>query len=158
MDRNLWLVRGGENGCFEDAALSNGVMIAGWSELGDLSEFTRKSDIREKLTKCYPDITKSKASHWIPQIWYFCNEIRIKDIISMPIKSKPYAMIGVVEGNYQYINNEKYHHIRKVKWFKKKVFRLEIDDDIRYSLGCLGAICKVRKENAAGRILKTLSN
>ena len=51
-----WLVRGGELGEREEIALREGLVIAGWNELGDLSGCSSRESIRHALKLTYPEV------------------------------------------------------------------------------------------------------
>jgi restriction system protein len=154
----LWLMRGGERGCYEADAINHGLAIVDWSELGDLSLLQDKEEVRKSLQINYPNITMSRISRWIPQIWYFRSEISVGDLLAMPLKGKRFFSIGEVSGNYEFLSGDiqPYKHVRKVSWFDHEIYRADLDDDLRYSLGCLMTICKIKRENAAERIREML--
>lgn len=52
---SLWLVRGGENGCFETVALRKGLTVVNWAKLPSFMSFENKSQIKEALREQYPD-------------------------------------------------------------------------------------------------------
>jgi restriction system protein len=155
---NLWLMRGGENGCFENDALKFGLAIANWSKLGDLSLLNDKESVRNALQKNYENIATSRINRWIPQIWYFRSRISVGDLLAMPIKRKRFFFIGEVVGNYEFLGegDQPYKHVRKVNWFDTEVQRADLDNDLRHSLGCLMAICKIKRDNAVERIREML--
>jgi restriction system protein len=155
---NLWLLRGGEKGCFEDDALRHGLAIVDWSELGDLEKLIDKSDLKFALIKHYPNVALTRISRWVTQIEYFRSEIAVGDLVAMPRKGKGYFSIGEVTGEYKFLKcgEQQYRHVREVAWFETYVYRAEMDNDLRYSLGALMTICKIKKENAVERIRKML--
>jgi predicted Mrr-cat superfamily restriction endonuclease len=151
---SLWLMRSGEKGCYEQDALKQGLAIVDWSKLGDLSRIEKKEDVRNALLKKYPSIPLTRISHWIPQVWYFCSEISIGDLLAMPIRNKKCFKIGEVIGNYKHISGgrQPYHHVRKTKWFEREILRADLDDDLRHSLNCHRTICAIRRERAEERV------
>jgi restriction system protein len=155
---SLWLLRGGEKGCFEDDAIKHGLAIVDWSELGDLRQLADKDDLKFALNNCYPKVAPTRTRRWVPQIWYFRSEIIVGDMVAMPRKGKGHFSIGDVTGKYEFRNGDDktYKHVRKVAWYETDVPRSEMDDDLRYSLGCLMTICKIKRENAEERIREML--
>jgi restriction system protein len=155
---SLWLMRGGEKGCFEDDAIKHGLAIVDWSELGNLKRLSDKDDLKVALNRCYPKVAPTRISRWIPQIWYFKSEIAVGDLVAMPRKGKGYFSIGEVTGEYEFLHvgDQPYKHVRKVAWHETDVPRSKMDDDLRYSLGCLMTICKIKRENAEERIREML--
>jgi restriction system protein len=151
-------MRGGEKGCYEADALSHGLAIVDWSELGDFACLKNKEDLKSSLQKHYPIIPATRITRWVPQVWYFRSDIKVSDLLAMPMKGKRYFLIGEVVGDYEFLgeNNQPYKHVRRVSWFEREVYRADLDDDLRHSLGCLMTICKIKRENAAERIREML--
>lgn len=81
-----WLVRGGSDGEFEDSALREGLVIAGW-ECGDLTSAAGKQDIRRELVRAYPDESKATIGNWTGQLWRLVGEIKDQDFV-VPGKSQ----------------------------------------------------------------------
>jgi restriction system protein len=154
----LWLLRGGEKGCFEKDSLNLGLAITNWSKLGDFSKYMNKDEIRSALIEAYPNVALTRINKWNFQIRYFRGEISIGDLLAMPIKYQHFFRIGEVIGDYQYLSGstKKYKHVRKVKWLEPKIKRPNLDDDLRNSLNYHGTICAINKERAAQRILEML--
>ena len=89
---SLWLVRGGENGCFETVALRKGLTVVNWAKLPSFMSFENKSQIKEALREQYPDARDSQITRWFSQIWSFRSVISIGDLIGMPIKGKQHFL------------------------------------------------------------------
>jgi hypothetical protein len=53
-----WLVRGGEHGEREEMALARGLAIAGWEELGDISDCETREGIRWRPEPASPLTTE----------------------------------------------------------------------------------------------------
>jgi restriction system protein len=66
-----WLVRGGEHGEREEIALSRGLVIAGWEELGSISDCESREGIRQALTATYPEVSDKVIGNWTGQLWRF---------------------------------------------------------------------------------------
>jgi restriction system protein len=74
-----WLIRGGRNGEREATALGEGIVIAGWDQLGDLSGCDTKDEIRQALVLAYPSEGKATLANWTGQLWRFAKEIQDGD-------------------------------------------------------------------------------
>ena len=90
----------------------------GWSALGDLSELniSTKKDI-EKLLKEHPpyDSNNSLASRKAGEIYNFLEKINHGDII-LAQEGSSIQGIGIVSGDYEYVEGKTFPHTRKVTW------------------------------------------
>ncbi len=97
-----------------------------------------------------------KAANQVGQIWRFIHEIKVGDLVALPLKTQSSIVLGKVEGEYEYkelANNIK--HIRRVKWIKT-LPRSAFDQDILYSLGAFLTVGKIERNDAENRIKKLL--
>ena len=153
----LWMVRAGKYGEQENTIFENNVFAVEWNELGDLSKIKSKDELKELYQKIYTDNSKNRMASHISQIWRFVHEIKIGDLVSIPLKTKNNIMFGIVEGEYKYQKlSENVKHTRKAKWIKE-IPRTEIDQDLLYSFGSLLTVCQIKKNNAERRIKQLLS-
>lgn len=130
---NLWLVRAGAHGEQEQIALDENVVTMGWNEFQNLSNVKRRDDLVTIYKKLYPDASKYKAGNEIGQLWRFIHEIKLGDLVAIPLKTESSIAIGEVTGNYEYkeLSND-VRHIRRVKWLKT-LPRSAFDQDLLYS-------------------------
>src|SRR5258708_19213286 len=84
-----WLVRGGELGEREEIALREGLVIAGWNELGDLSGCSSRESIRHALKLTYPEVADNVISNWTGQLWRVPRQIATADPLLMPPAPRP---------------------------------------------------------------------
>lgn len=49
-----WMVRAGADGEREDVSISEGLTVAGWPEVGDLTGCMTPGDLKAELAKAYP--------------------------------------------------------------------------------------------------------
>jgi len=153
----LWMVRAGKYGEQENIIFENNVFAIEWNELGDLSKIKSKDELKEIYQKIYTDNSKNRMVSHISQIWRFVHEIKIGDLVSIPLKTKNSIRFGTVEGEYKYQKlSENVKHTRKAKWIKE-IPRTEIDQDLLYSFGALLTVCQIKKNNAEKRINQLLS-
>lgn len=153
----LWMVRAGKYGEQENIIFENNVFAVEWNELGDLSKIKTKDELKEIYQKIYTDTSKNRMATHISQIWRFVHEIKIGDLVSIPLKIKNSIMFGIVEGEYKYQKlSENVKHTRKAKWIKE-IPRTEIEQDLLYSFGALLTVCQIKKNNAERRIKQLLS-
>ncbi|GAA0520554.1 hypothetical protein GCM10011581_10880 [Saccharopolyspora subtropica] len=150
-----WLVRGGRDGEREDRALSSGLVIAGWTEVGDLSGSTTKADVREHIERSYPHESKARVANWTGQLWRLVSEMQEGDHVVMPLKTRPQQIaIGRVSGPYRFDSTAPpgFQHVRPVDWIRKDVPRDAVQRDLLDSMGSLLTICRLQRFGAARRV------
>ena len=100
--------------------LNNNVIAISWKEIGDLSliEADREA-FKEKYKIAYPDSKPQSVPNSAGMLFRFVHEIKIGDYVVFPSKFDRMINIGVVEGEYTYVeSNSEYVQRRKVKWIK----------------------------------------
>lgn len=146
-----WMVRGGRQGHREEAALREGKALIGWEDLGDLSGLSRE-EIRDALNDAYPDESNHLIGNWTGQLDRFVNEMRVGDIVVMPMKSDGMLAIGTIQSDYEFDDSGSDEHYRVVDWTRSDVDRTTLKHDIRASLGSLLTICELGRFGAAQRL------
>ncbi|MFJ4159598.1 CBS domain-containing protein [Microbacterium testaceum] len=151
-----WMVRGGRQGQREQVALSQGRAIVGWSEVGDLSGKSRE-EIREGLTAVHPDESNQLIGNWTGQLDRFVNEMRIGDVVVMPLKSDRTLAIGTVRSDYNFDDDGEGEHFREVDWHRSDVERTSLKHDLRASLKSLLTICELTRFGSVDRLEAVLN-
>lgn len=100
--------------------LKNNVMAIGWHEFGDLSKVAAT---REAFKEHYAQVYSNDKPGAIPtsagMLYRFIYEIKIGDYVVFPSKIDRMVNIGIIEGEYTYVDSEKeYVQQRSVKWLK----------------------------------------
>lgn len=110
-----WVYAPGEGSYMWDDFYKRGVMAIGWNEIGDLSLFKNKSEIKEAMKKIYgPNLSYQNATH---ATWQFANEMKVGDIIFVKKGRSQLIGRGIVTSDYFYDSEaEEYNHIRIVNW------------------------------------------
>lgn len=100
--------------------LKNNVIAIGWHDFGDLSKVTATRDaFKEHYAQVYPNDKPGAIPTSAGMLYRFIHEIKIGDYIVFPSKVDRMVNIGIVEGEYTYVDSEKeYVQQRKVKWLK----------------------------------------
>jgi restriction system protein len=149
----LWLVRSGPRGERETFALQNKVVVIGWDEVPDLSQFASREALLNQLEKVYPDKGKRTLITWLNQLWAFAKEIEEGDLVAMPSKAESVVHFGKVIGPYRYISNnpEGTKHQRPVEWLTA-IPRKELDKDLLYSLGAYLTVARIQRNRAEERV------
>ncbi|CAL9561955.1 CBS domain-containing protein [Streptomyces sp. enrichment culture] len=150
-----WVVRAGENGERERAALQDGVLVVGWDRLkmGDLADTSTRDDIRAAVAAAYPDEGPYTVGNWTGQLYRFVHEIQRGDLVVLPLKSLLVA-IGRVTGDYEYRADatEGLRHVRRVEWLVTDLDRQSIQSDLLDSMGSLLTVFELSRFGAAERV------
>ncbi|MEV5967769.1 hypothetical protein AB0L70_38735 [Kribbella sp. NPDC051952] len=149
-----WMVRAGRSGERAEAAIAEGLAIAGWVELGDLSEVKTRSELREVVRASYPDRGNTVIGNWTGQLWRFISRIQVGDLLVLPRNSDQIA-IGTVTGAYEYraAADPNLRHVRPVKWFRTDVSRADdVLPDLQNSMGSLLTVFGLKRHDAVRRI------
>lgn len=110
-----WLYAAGDGSANWQQDQADGVMAIGWADLGDLSDYSSKEDIRRKMKELYGDTSSYKNQ--VLATWQFANEIKPGDIVFVKKGRKQVVGRGIVEGEYVYDSERgRYCNIRSVRW------------------------------------------
>lgn len=115
---HYWIYAPGDGADHWDEFYNAGIMGLGWDEIGDLSKYNSKSDMRQAMKeKIDPTRSFKNDAH---ATWQFTNEMKPGDVIFA--KKGMYRVIGrgVVSSDYEYDEDrDSYRNIRQVKWTDK---------------------------------------
>lgn len=115
---HYWLYAPGHGAEMWDEFYGKGIMAIGWSNLGNLNDYTNKKEIQLKLQEINDD--NSKFFNDVHALWQFTNEINIGDVIFVKKGMGEIIGRGIVESDYQYDESLGYYpNFRKVKWTHK---------------------------------------
>ncbi len=118
-----WLYAPGRNAYKWEEFYDAGIMAIGWGELGDLSSFSTKKSIQEKMREIFGE--SSSHMHSVHATWQFVHEVKPGDIVFVRQGSKPSSVSiigrGVVSSEYKYdkMLEDEFKHIRNVEWTHK---------------------------------------
>ncbi|NCC59270.1 MAG: EVE domain-containing protein, partial [Synergistales bacterium] len=73
-----WLYAPGANASFWDEFSSSGIMGIGWDELGDLSQYKSKEDIKGAMMQIWGEGKNYRND--VHAVWQFANEVRKGDV------------------------------------------------------------------------------
>jgi len=124
--RRYWTLSAGEGGEMWEDFYENGIAAIGWDDLGDLTAYKNKDDLRAKLKELWPaDTDKKNDTH---ACWQFAHEIAVGDVIFAKQGFSKLFGYGVVESDYIFDDSRpNYHHVRKVKWYSKGEWEMPED-------------------------------
>lgn len=110
-----WLYAPGEGARMWEGFYERGVMGLGWAELGDLSAYATKEEMRQRLVETRDDNTSQTNS--ARAVWQFANEIKPGDVIFVKKGRSEILGRGIVAGDYVYDpDGGHYPHTREVTW------------------------------------------
>ena len=112
---DYWMYAPGENASKWQDCQNEGIMCIGWNDLGDLSKYNDREDMRMDIKKYYP--TDGSAKNDSLAVWQFSREIKEGDIVFAKKGMTKIVGKGVVTSNYIFdASRNDFKHIRKVKW------------------------------------------
>ena len=110
-----WLYAPGHGASEWQKFYKKGIMAIGWDEIGDLTQYASKDEIKQALkTKINPNYTYRNDAH---ALWQFSREMKPGDVVF--VKKGKFALIGrgVVQSKYYFDPKIKdYCNVCKVKW------------------------------------------
>ncbi len=147
------MVRAGADDERATFSLSEGLTIAGWPEVGDLSGCKTPGDLKVELAKAYPRENPRVLGNWRGQLWRFRTVMSPGDLIVLPLKTGDIA-IGCLTGDYQFRAEAApgLRHVRTVTWKRTDVPRSELRADLRATLGSLLTVSELRRLDAVKRL------
>ncbi len=156
----LWVARAGKYGEREQFALDNNVVAVGWPDVPDLSGIGDREQLLELLSQTYPDHKLNTIKNWMGQLWIFAREIKVGDIVALPMKTRSAVAFGRITGDYRHDPNAPVdaRHQRPVKWINTDIARIKIEQDLRFSLGGAMTVFAVKRNNAEARLTALLEN
>lgn len=120
----------------ENLMLQHNVMAIGWDEFGDLRILppTREA-YKEHYAEVYPGVKKGQIPTSAGMLFRFAHEVAIGDYVVFPTKADRKINIGIIESDYEFVDDGKgYPHRRKVTWLKH-ISRTAFSQGALYELG-----------------------
>ena len=115
---HYWIYSPGDAASYWDEFYSKGIMGIGRDEIGDLSVYNNKTEIKEAMKEKFgPSQSYMNDAH---ATWQFANEMKPGDIVFAKKGMHLVVGRGVVESDYEYdALRTHYKNVRKVKWTHK---------------------------------------
>ena len=115
---HYWIYAPGDGAMYWDEFYSAGIMGIGWDDIGDLSAYNTKSEMRQAMQeKIDPSRSFKNDAH---ATWQFVNEMKPGDIIFAKKGMHQVIGRGVVGSDYEFDpQRDHYKNIRLVKWTHK---------------------------------------
>lgn len=153
---NVWLVRAGKHGQYEQKFLQEKKIYVTWDGLTvDLVSLANRDQLVGEMEGKYPTVKKKTLINWASQVWPFAFGMQIGDWVIIPSKSQPSLYIGEITGDYQYHSDgpNPFFHSRSIKLIGDGIPRSHFGQDILYSLGAFLTICRIKRNNAVERLM-----
>jgi len=113
---SYWTYAPGEKACMMKECVDKDLMMLGWDELGDYSDFKNKTEIKAAIKANYKDASNDPFNSAY-SIWAFIHELKIGDIVYAKDGGSKIVGRGVVTGGYYYDDEAKsYKNRRSVRW------------------------------------------
>jgi len=151
----IWLMRAGSHGEYEQKFIQENRVYVTWDELNvDLSRVANWQELISTMTDFYRNDKPKTVLNWASQIWPFAQEMKIGDVVVLPLKSQPAIQIGEITSDYHYEPGAQnpFFHWRSVKWIGEAIPRDNFGKDLLYSFGAFMTICRIQRNNAEQRI------
>ena len=128
-----WLYAPGKRACKWEEFYARGIMGLAWGEVGDLTAYANKEDLKAQMLQTYPENGAQKND--IHALWQFANEIKPGDVIFAKRGTTQIIGRGVVTGEYVYdADADHYPNIREVRWTDKGTWSLDEPWPVRKTL------------------------
>lgn len=148
----LWIVRAGRHGERELEAITQGRLLPGFGEVGDLTALKDREAILSALIATYPTEGANTLKNFAAQLNQFVNTISVDDLVVLPRKVTSGVAIGRVTGSYLYAPTSAAPHTRAVEWLNDAVPRDAFAKDLRHSFGAFMTVCEVKRNEALARV------
>lgn len=116
---HYWIYSPGDNACKWDEFYESGIMAIGWGEIGDLSLFASKDEMKKKMKATYdPTLSYKNAAH---ATWQFANDMKEGDVVFVKKGMHQVVGRGVVSSDYEYDDerDDEYKNERQMDWTNK---------------------------------------
>lgn len=157
----IWLMRAGSHGEYEVKFFQENRVYVTWDELEvDMKRLDQKSKLFDTMTEIYTEVKPKAITNWVSQLWPFAHEMKVGDLIIMPLKTQRAITVGEISGEYQFEPKgpSPFFHWRAVKWVAEAVPRSHFGRDLLNSFGAFLTICRIQRNNAEARILAMRAN
>ena len=115
---HYWIYSPGEGAGIWDECYSKGIMAIGWDEIGDLSQYASKTEMKKAMKENIdPERSYMMAAH---ATWQFANEMKPGDIVFAKRGRSTVIGRGVVTSDYEFDDaRDDNKNVRGVNWTHK---------------------------------------
>lgn len=121
--RRYWLIAPGEGARYWQQWLDQNIAAIGWNEIGDLSQYGSKEDMRKALSGFFPDENQSVVAS---MLWNFYRNMAEGDIVFAKLGRSEIIGWGIVgQGGYHYdLEKSELGNLQQIEWREKKAVKL----------------------------------
>lgn len=113
-EERYWVISPGQNAKFWNDFKENNIIAMGGDEIGDLTIYSDKESIREKLVQLYGETSRKNDAL---AMWEFCNVMKEGDYVFAKKGISEIIGYGKIVSKYIFDESrEEYKHVRKVEW------------------------------------------
>ena len=113
--QRYWLYAPGEKARLWDEFSREGIIAIGWEDIGDLTQYETKSDVKQAVNQLWND-GKDHRNDTLA-LWQFCNEMQPGDIVYAKRGVSKIIGRGVITGEYGFHpEREEYRNVRHTNW------------------------------------------
>lgn len=114
-ETHYWIYSAGQGSHKWEEFYEKGIMAVGRSKIGDITNYSTKSEIKEALKNHYDENqTYKNAGH---ALWQFANEVQKGDVIFVKKGISRIIGRGIVSSDYYFDDSlADYQNIRRVEW------------------------------------------
>lgn len=156
----VWVIRAGRPGEErDDFYLDHGLVGVGWGQLPDLTSVGSREDIAKLIRADRPNARNRSVGVRAGYLWRFRTEVRVGDVVVLPLTTTSQLALGVVTREYWYRENADpgKRHVVSVDWKRTEVPRTTLHPDLKDSLsGARSAVSAVRRKDRAWRFYQLM--
>ena len=99
----LWVCKGGKRGERESRFIENNLIAIGFGLLNnDLAGIKSKVELESLYEKVWPDASEGRKRNHVGQVYAFLRNVKIGDLVVVPMKTSGTIWIGKIESEYKY--------------------------------------------------------
>lgn len=157
----VWLVRAGKHGEYEQKFFQESRIYVTWDALDvDIKAMSGRDDLTAAMQVRYPNVKPKTISNYVSQVWPFAHDMKIGDLVVLPLKTQPAIAVAEITGEYQSnaAGPKPFYHWRSIKWIAEAIPRSYFGQDLLFSFGAFMTICRIKRNNAEARIAAMRAN
>ena len=149
-----WLIRAGKHGEREEFAIGHGLAFGGWAGLPNLSGVARRADMEHVVRSMLPNNSKMSVASYVGQLWALRADVRVGDLVALPLKGTRRIALGVVTRGYWYRDDPEpdRRHVISVDWRRTDIPWMAASEDLRRSLSSPRTICSIKCDDGTRRL------
>ena len=152
----MWVCRAGQGEKMYSDFVENSMIFIAWEGYKtDLNSISTRDEFRKLVQDEKNPEARTTVSNWAGQLYSFSKQMEINDYVLLPGPHSHFYTLAKIKGNYQYDEEAKFHHCRKIEIIKEKIERDRFPQDIIYSLGAYRTIFKTKHEE---KIIEIIEN